>query len=107
VQEQEPTPPVELASQQLRRMEAVAGRVNCANRRCLLAVVILVPPAVACENCKPAAVPTDWSLRVAQVLSGLEQRSGFDLRRLADALATRNQKRSLGLAWLAAWSRKS
>jgi len=39
---------------------------------------------------------------VAQVFLALSSASGFDLRRLANALATRNQKRIVGLAGLAA-----
>jgi len=87
VQEQE-RPRLELAQQQLRRMEAVAEGSTCREQTLLLAVGELVPPCGRCDNCNAGSRPTDWSLEVAQVLLALEQRSGFDLRRLADALAT-------------------
>jgi len=46
------------------------------------------PPAVAVDNATRQAVPPIGRFEVCQVLLALEQRSGFDLRRLAMALAT-------------------
>jgi len=78
---------LELAQQQLRRMEAVAEGPSCREQALLLAVGELVPPCGRCDRCTSAPALEDWSELAGQVLALLEQRHGLDLRRLAEALA--------------------
>jgi ATP-dependent DNA helicase RecQ len=78
---------LELAQQQLRRMEAVAEGSGCREQALLLAVGELVPPCGRCDRCTTAPPLEDWAELAGQVLALLEQRQGLDLRRLAEALA--------------------
>ncbi|NDG23305.1 MAG: ATP-dependent DNA helicase RecQ [Synechococcaceae bacterium WBB_10_009] len=75
----------ELAQQQLRRMEAVAEGSGC--REQALLVGELVPPCGRCDRCLAQPALVDWSPQAAAVLALLEQRSGLDLRSLAEELA--------------------
>jgi ATP-dependent DNA helicase RecQ len=77
----------ELAQQQLRRMEAVAEGSGCREQALLLAVGELVPPCGRCDRCLAQPALVDWSQQAAAVLALLEQRSGLDLRSLAEELA--------------------
>ena len=77
---------LELAQQQLQRMEAVAEGPGCREQALLLAVGELVPPCGRCDSCLARPALVDWSQQAAAVLALLEQRSGLDLRRLAEAL---------------------
>jgi ATP-dependent DNA helicase RecQ len=77
---------LELAQQQLRRMEAVAEGTGCREQALLLAVGELVEPCGRCDRCTTAPDLEDWSAPAGQVLALLQQRSGLDLRRLAEAL---------------------
>jgi ATP-dependent DNA helicase RecQ len=79
---------LELAQQQLRRMEAVAEGIGCREQALLLTVGELVPPCGRCDNCAGGTDTADWSVQAARVLAALEERDGLDLRRLADILAT-------------------
>ena len=78
---------LELAQRQLRRMEAVAEGEGCREQALLLAVGELVPPCGRCDRCLQPAAPEDWSRQASRVLEALEQRSGRDLRSLAEELA--------------------
>ncbi|MCP9848189.1 ATP-dependent DNA helicase RecQ [Synechococcus sp. Lug-A] len=78
---------LELAQQQLRRMEAVAEGTGCREQALLEAVGELVPPCGRCDRCHSRGVPIDWSAQAAQVLTLLQERRGLDLPRLADDLA--------------------
>ncbi len=78
---------LELAQQQLRRMEGVAEGPGCREQALLLVVGELVPPCGRCDRCTSRPSLQDWSEQAAQVLALLEQRSGLDLRSLADGLA--------------------
>ncbi len=78
---------LELAQQQLRRMEAVAEGTGCREQALLEAVGELVPPCGRCDRCHSRGVPIDWSAQAAQVLTLLQERRGLDLARLADDLA--------------------
>ena len=100
VQEQE-RHRLELAQQQLRRMEAVAEGSACREQTLLLSVGELVGPCGRCDNCLGLRRPTDWSEAAAQVLAALEERSGMDLRRLADDLADEDASEEDRWGWLA------
>jgi len=94
---QEPQDPaerdrLELAQQQLRRMEAVAEGPGCREQALLLAVGELVPPCGRCDRCTAAPVLEDWSEPAGQVLAALDRRSGLDLRRLAESLAANEEE---------------
>jgi ATP-dependent DNA helicase RecQ len=78
---------LELAQQQLRRMEAVAEGPGCREQALLVAVGELVPPCGRCDRCTAAPALEDWSEPAGQVLAALERRSGLDLRRLGEELA--------------------
>jgi ATP-dependent DNA helicase RecQ len=79
---------LELAQQQLRRMEAVAEGEGCREQALLLAVGELVAPCGRCDNCQAFPRPRDWSLQVVRVLEALDQaQRGRELRRLAQQLA--------------------
>jgi ATP-dependent DNA helicase RecQ len=79
---------LELAQQQLRRMEAVAEGEGCREQALLLAVGELVPPCGRCDRCTERPSVSDWSEPAMRVLAVLERRSGLDLRTLADDLAS-------------------
>jgi ATP-dependent DNA helicase RecQ len=78
---------LELAQRQLRRMEAVAEGEACREQALLLAVGELASPCGRCDNCQGPAQRVDWSPQVSQMLEALTQRSGRDLRLLAEDLA--------------------
>ena len=78
---------LELAQRQLRRMEAVAEGEACREQALLLAVGELASPCGRCDNCQGPAQRVDWSPQVSKMLEALTQRSGRDLRLLAEDLA--------------------
>jgi ATP-dependent DNA helicase RecQ len=79
---------LELAQQQLRRMEAVAEGEECREQALLLAVGELVPPCGRCDNCQAFPTPRDWSHQVVQMLAALDQAErGRALPSLAQELA--------------------
>lgn len=86
---------------QLRRMEAVAEGEGCREQALLLAVGELVPPCGRCDRCRSAAPRRDWSEQVSLLLAALEERSGRDLRRLAEDLTAAHGSEEERWAWLA------
>jgi ATP-dependent DNA helicase RecQ len=90
---------LELAQRQLRRMEAVAEGEECREQALLLAVGELASPCGRCDNCQGTSQQVDWSPQVSQMLEALTQRSGRDLRLLAEDLAADGQEQRW--AWLA------
>jgi ATP-dependent DNA helicase RecQ len=92
---------LELAQQQLRRMEAVAEGPGCREQALLLAVGELVPPCGRCDRCLSRPALQDWSEQAAQVLALLEQRSGVDLRSLGEDLAEAEGEEVERWRWLA------
>ena len=90
---------LELAQRQLRRMEAVAEGEACREQALLLAVGELASPCGRCDNCQGPSPQVDWSPQVSQMLEALTQRSGRDLRLLAEDLAADGQEQRW--AWLA------
>jgi ATP-dependent DNA helicase RecQ len=103
--EADPDPPerqrLELAQQQLRRMEAVAEGVGCREQALLLAVGELVSPCGRCDRCRVRPDLVDWSEQVSQVLALLEQRRGIDLRSLGEDLAEAEGQDVQRWRWLA------
>ncbi len=83
---------LELAQQQLRRMEAVAEGEGCREQALLLAVGELVDPCGRCDNCQSSLEQRDWAGEVTRALEVLEARKGRDLRSLAEELATGGPK---------------
>jgi ATP-dependent DNA helicase RecQ len=79
---------LEQAQQQLRRMEAVAEGAGCREQALLLAVGELVSPCGRCDRCIAAPAQQDWSEPAGRMLAVLERRSGLDLRRLSEELAS-------------------
>jgi ATP-dependent DNA helicase RecQ len=92
---------LELAQQQLRRIEAVAEGAGCREQALLLAVGELSPPCGRCDNCLCAPSANDWAHQAAVLLSALEDRSGRDLRSLAEDLAGAHGNEEPRWAWLA------
>ena len=92
---------LELAQQQLRRIEAVAEGAGCREQALLLAVGELSPPCGRCDNCLCAPSANDWGHQAAVLLSALEDRSGRDLRSLAEDLAGAHGSEEPRWAWLA------
>jgi len=91
----------EQAQRQLRRIEAVAEGEDCREQALLLAVGELVPPCGRCDNCCRAPQRRDWSAQAAWVLEALEERSGRDLRSLAEELRSRHGSEEERWSWLA------
>jgi ATP-dependent DNA helicase RecQ len=92
---------LELAQQQLRRVEAVAEGEGCREQALLLAVGEISPPCGRCDNCLSAPSANDWGQQAAVLLSALEDRSGRDLRSLAEDLAGAHGSEEPRWAWLA------
>ena len=92
---------MELAQQQLRRMEAVAEGPGCREQALLLAVGELVPPCGRCDRCSEQPALSDWSDQAAEVLAVLEQRGGVDLRNLGEDLAKAEGEEVARWRWLA------
>ncbi|MFM7312212.1 MAG: RecQ family ATP-dependent DNA helicase, partial [Cyanobium sp.] len=86
---------------QLRRMEAVAEGDGCREQALLLAVGELVPPCGRCDRCLSSAPRRDWSEQAALLLAALEERSGRDLRRLAEDLSAAQGRDGERWGWLA------
>jgi ATP-dependent DNA helicase RecQ len=78
---------LELAQRQLRRMEALAEGEGCREQALLLAVGEVVEPCGRCDNCLGSCRPRDWSEQASLLLAALAERSGRDLRSLAEELA--------------------
>jgi ATP-dependent DNA helicase RecQ len=87
VQRQQDQQRLELAQQQLRRMEAVAEGEGCREQALLLAVGELAAACGRCDNCRSQAEQRDWGGEVVEALETLEARPGRDLRSLAEELA--------------------
>ena len=92
---------VELAQQQLRRMEAVAEGPGCREQALLLSVGELVPPCGRCDRCSDQPPFQDWSEQAADILRVLEQRGGVDLRSLGEDLARAEGEEVERWRWLA------
>ena len=78
---------VELAQQQLRRMEAVAEGESCRQQALLLAVGELAPPCGRCDRCLATIRRDDWSEAAQVLLRTLADDHGTDLRSLTETLA--------------------
>ncbi|KEF40640.1 MAG: helicase [Cyanobium sp. CACIAM 14] len=91
---------LELAQQQLRRMEAVAEGEGCREQALLLAVGEISAACGRCDNCLSAPPCQDWAEQAATVLQALEARSGRDLRSLAEDLAGAHGSDGERWAWL-------
>merc|ERR1711991_238281 len=78
---------LDLAQQQLRRMEAVAEGEMCREQALLLAVGELVDPCGRCDRCSGAVQRRDWSTQAETLLSHLQDLDGTDMRRLGEHLA--------------------
>ena len=96
-QEQEERSRVELAQQQLRRMEAVAEGEMCRQQALLLAVGELAPPCGCCDRCQGSLHREDWSEAALMLLQALQEDHGTDVRTLSDALA---EQEPLRWGWL-------
>ncbi len=87
VQRQQDQQRLELAQQQLRRMEAVAEGEGCREQALLLAVGELASACGRCDNCQSQRRRQDWSVDALTALTALEARPGRDLNSLAEELA--------------------
>lgn len=92
---------LELAQQQLRRIEAVAEGELCREQSLLLAVGELVSPCGRCDRCQETVRSRDWSEQALAVLVALEEENkGVNLRSLSTSLATVNGRREERWGWL-------
>ncbi len=94
---------LELAQQQLRRMEAVAEGAMCREQALLLTVGELVPPCGRCDRCQQGDRSLrDWSQQALTVLEAIDEGSGVDLSSLSSNLSTEtSQSRQERWGWLA------
>ncbi len=92
---------LELAQQQLRRIEAVAEGEFCREQALLLAIGELVPPCGRCDRCQQTARRRDWSEQAFAVLEVLEDSKGMNLRSLSDSLSTSTGRKQERWGWLA------
>ena len=92
---------LDMAQQQLRRMEAVAEGDMCREQALLLAVGELVEPCGRCDRCSAAPKRRDWSPQAQTLLSHLEELDGTDMRRLGEHLALHETGRGDRWTWLA------
>jgi len=92
---------LDMAQQQLRRMEAVAEGGMCREQALLLAVGELVDPCGRCDRCSAAPKRRDWSPQAQTLLSHLEDLDGTDMRRLGEHLALHEAGRGDRWTWLA------
>ena len=69
---------LDLAQQQLRRMEAVAEGEICREQALLLAVGELVDPCGRCDRCSGIVLRRDWSSQAETLLSHLQDLDGTD-----------------------------
>ncbi len=77
---------VELAQQQLRRMEAIAEGELCREQALLLSVGELTAPCGRCDRCLAELVPKDWSDRAQELLEVIDTGRGDDIRCLIERL---------------------
>ena len=92
---------LDLAQQQLRRMEAVAEGEICREQALLLAVGELVEPCGRCDRCSGIAKRRDWSTQAETLLSHLQDLDGTDMRRLGEHLSLNESGRGDRGTWLA------
>ena len=92
---------LELAQQQLRRIEAVAEGEFCREQALLLAVGELVPPCGRCDRCQEKLRQRDWSEQAFAVLELLEDSKGVNLRSLSESLSTTSGSQQERWGWLA------
>lgn len=92
---------LDLAQQQLRRMEAVAEGEICREQALLLAVGELVEPCGRCDRCSGTAKRRDWSTQAETLLSHLQDLDGTDMRRLGEHLSLNESGRGDRWTWLA------
>ena len=92
---------LDLAQQQLRRMEAVAEGEMCREQALLLAVGELVGPCGRCDRCVESPKRRDWSAQVETLLAHLAEQDGTEMRRLGEHLALHEPGRHDRWTWLA------
>ena len=92
---------LDLAQQQLRRMEAVAEGGLCREQALLLSVGELSAPCGRCDRCTTPAKRKNWSRQAQTLLSHLVDQDGTDMRRLGDYLSLHEPGRSDRWTWLA------
>ena len=92
---------LDLAQQQLRRMEAVAEGEICREQALLLAVGELVDPCGRCDRCCASPKRKDWSRQATTLLTHLEELDGTDMRRLGEHLALHETGQGDRWTWLA------
>ena len=96
---------LELAQQQLRRMEAVAEGESCREQALLLAMGELVPPCGRCDRCRSERVDgqarRDWSDQASALLALLGAQRGRALRSVVQDLAGTDGNDEDRWAWLA------
>jgi len=92
---------LDLAQQQLRRMEAVAEGEMCREQALLLTVGELAQPCGRCDRCTATLNRRDWSAQAQTLLEHLAEKDGTDLRRLGERLALVEPGRNDRWTWLA------
>ena len=92
---------LDLAQQQLRRMEAVAEGEMCREQALLLAVGELVDPCGRCDRCSASPKRKDWSRQATTLLTHLDDFDGTDMRRLGEHLALHETGQGERWTWLA------
>ncbi len=91
---------LEIAQEQLRRMEAIAEGEICLEQALLISVGEIVPPCGRCDRCLKKLDSHDWSKQALELLQSLENsEEGKSLKSLVPALQKIGRKGSWG--WLA------
>ncbi len=94
-------PRVDIAQEQLRRMEAIAEGNLCLEQALLLAVGELTLPCGRCDRCKSAYHYQDWSEKAFALLSALKDNKGVAITNLVKSLSNEGSKDVERWGWLA------
>ena len=92
---------LEIAQEQLRRMESIAEGNSCREQSLLLAMGELVPPCGRCDRCNNSYPSKDWSIKAMALLSTLQESKGIDIHSLVERLSDENTKAFDRWGWLA------
>ena len=90
-----------LAQQQLRKMEAIAEGEMCREKALLLAVGEIVAPCGRCDRCLTNLKRRDWSRQAEKLLTHLNDKEGTDINSLGEHLEAKESSRSCLWTWLA------
>ncbi|WP_320668226.1 RecQ family ATP-dependent DNA helicase [Prochlorococcus sp. MIT 1307] len=92
---------LEIAQQQLRRMEAIAEGNSCLEQALLLAVGELAHPCGRCDRCNCTTTLKNWSDKAIVLLDALENSKKLDIHSLVHSLSNQEGNKEDRWGWLA------